>query len=202
MNTDINSGLSTGNHIPQVPQNQLEAFLYYMAKMDTGMLSEVLDDNKTYQDADKVLFIERLTDVIEKFKDWGAETKLEAISGECGNKKCNSKGCRGYTFLANSSGLHLDLIIKNKNGQILDIYCCPYFITETIELDPDKSLSIEIYPDEEADFKPTEKYLMDLHRYNNACDEILKNESTLLDLNFAEKWLEKHKELIQTFDIF
>jgi len=201
MNSNSKLTLLPENANHNSPKNQLEAFLYYMAKLDTGMLSEILEDSRTYQDADKELFIERLTEALEKFKDLGKDTVLEAIPGECGNESCN-KGCRGYAFTGNSSGLHLDLIVENSNARIIDIYHCSYFKADAAELDIDKSISIDIYPDEEADFKPSEEYLMTLHRYNNACDEILKKEKSVLDLNFAEKWLEKHKELIQTFDIF
>lgn len=201
MNLHIQSASSSSNNNQHVPQNQLEAFLYYMAKLDNGMLSEILEDSRTYQDTTKELFMERLTEVLEKFKEWGEDTLLEAIPGVCSNKKCNI-GCCGYAFEGNCSGLHLDLIIEKSNGQILDIFDCSEFKTDTKELDPDKSLSIEIYPDEEVGFQPTEEYLMTLHQCNNACDELLKKEKTVLNINTAEQWLDKYKELSKSFDIF
>lgn len=201
MNSQNQTTLSSDNNVPQIPKTQLEAFLYYMARMDTGMLSEILEDSRTYQDTTKLLFMERLTEALEKFREWGKDTALEAIPGVCSNKKCNI-GCCGYAFEGNCSGLHLDLIIENSNGQILDIYHCSEFKTDTKEVDPVKPLSIDIYPDEEVGYQPTEAYLLTLSQCNNACDELLKNEKTILNLESAEKWLEKYRELNNSFDIF
>jgi hypothetical protein len=201
MNPQIQTALSSGTNYQIVPQNQPEAFLYYMAKMDVRILSEILEDSRTYQNTTKELFMERLTEALEKFKEWGKDTVLEAIPGECRNEKCNI-GCRGYAFEGNCSELHLDLIIEMNNLQIMDICHCLDFKTETKELNPDKSLSIEIYPDEKMDFQPTEEYLMTLHQCNNACDELLKKEKAILNLKTAGQWLEKYKELSNSFDIF
>jgi hypothetical protein len=155
-----------------------------MARMDARILSEILEDSRTYQDTTKELFMERLTEALEKFRDWGKDTALEAIPGVCSNKKCNI-GCCGYAFEGNSSGFHLDLIVENSNGQILDIYHCSYFKADAAELDMDNSISIDIYPDEEVGFQPTEEYLIKLSHCNNACDEILKKENSILDLKFC-----------------
>ncbi len=201
MNSQNQTTLSSDNNVPQVPQTQLEAFLYYMARMDTRILSEILEDSRTYQDTNKELFMERLTEALERFKEWGKDTALEAIPGVCSNKKCNI-GCCGYAFEGNSSGLHLDLIIENSNGQILDIYHCSEFKTDTKEVDPVKPLSIDIYPDEEVGYEPTEKYLMTLSKCNNACDELLKEIKTVLNINTAGHWLEKHKEIKNSYDFF
>lgn len=200
MYSDNQLSLFTKDILHHAPQNQREAFLFYMSKMDAEMINLVLDDNKTYQDAKKEVFTEKLSEVLSEFIAKG-DTELDVVKGKCDSSECH-KGCPGYAFIGNCSGTHLDLIVEGSNTQILDIYHCSSFKADTIELDTDNSLSIDIYPDEEVSFQPTEEYLMTLHRYNNACDEILKNESSVLDIAFADKWLEKHKELIQSFDIF
>lgn len=195
MNSQTQTSLSSCNHIPQVPQNQLEAFLYYMAKMDTNMLSEILDDNITYQNTNKEQFIVRLKEELDKIKEWGNDTELVAMPGECYNERCN-KGCRGYAFAGNCSGLHFDLIVENNNAQIYDIFTCSNFKTESGNLDPEKYIYIEIYPDEKVDFKPDEEYLATLNQCNSACDEVLKNSSSVIDLNFVEQWLKKNEECL------
>ncbi len=195
MNLQSQTSLSSGNHIPQVPQNQLEAFLYYMAKMDTGMLSEILEDNCTYQNTSKELFLVRLAEVMEQIKSWGKDSELIVIPGECYNERCN-KGCRGYSFAGKCSGLHFDLIVENNNTQIDDIFTCSYFKTDSGFLDPEKYIFLEIYPDEKVDFNPDEEYLATLNQCNNACDEVLKNSSSVIDLNFVEQWLKKNEECL------
>lgn len=192
MNFQSQTSLSSDNNIPQDPQNQLEAFLYYMAKMDTGMLSEVLEDNFNYQNTSKESFLVRLAEVMEKIKSWGKDTELVVMPGECYNERCN-KRCRGYAFEGNCSGQHFNLIIENVNTQIQDIISCAYFKTDSGYLDPEKSVHIEIFPDEKVDFIPAGEYLATLNQCNNACDEVLKNNSSVIDLNFVGEWLEKHE---------
>lgn len=42
--------------IHHIPQNQLEAFLYYMSRMDVEMAGLVVEDYRTYQDDPKRCF--------------------------------------------------------------------------------------------------------------------------------------------------
>lgn len=177
------------------PNNQREAFLYYMSKLDAEMVGLVLDDEKTYQDAQKEVFIEKLSNVFQKFSTEG-DTELKVLRGECSSDECN-KGCPGYAFIGNCSGVHLDLIIEGTSTHIFDICHCSAFKTEIPEANTGKDFSIVIYPDERAMFQPTNEYLITLHQCNMACDEIMKTETDVLDLETATHWVEKYASLYE-----
>lgn len=182
------------------PRNQREAFLYYMSKMDSDMLFLILEDNRTYQDAKKEVFIEKINEALSVFSKNG-DTELLVIKGECGNESCH-KGCPGYTFIGNCSGTHLDLIMEGNSTQILDICHCSDFDTGAIDLEDAESISIDINYDEEAAFKPSAEYAMKLHKCNMAVEEIVSDRIRILDILSVESWIERHKELYDSMDIF
>jgi hypothetical protein len=177
------------------PKNQREAFLYYMSKLDAEMVGLVLDDEKTYQEAKKEVFVEKLSNVFLKFSKEG-DTELKVWRGECSCAECN-KGCSGYAFIGNCSGAHLDLIVEGNSTHIFDIFYCSAFKTEIPEVNTGMYFSMVTYPDERATFQPTNEYLITLHQCNMACDEIMKAETDVLDLETATYWVEKYASLYE-----
>lgn len=182
------------------PRNQREAFLYYMSKMDADMINLILDDNKTYQDAKKEVFIEKLSEALSTFIAKG-DTELNVVKGECQNDKCH-KGCAGYAFIGNCSDYHLDLIIEGAQNEILDMYYCSDFKSCSEKLDENKNFCIDIKHDEEAKFVPPEWFLMSSHQCSIACDEIMRDGLPLqvVNIQLAERWLEKYAELYDSVD--
>lgn len=182
------------------PKNEREAVLYYLSKMDMEMLELVLSDNRTYQDATKNVFLEKLSHSLSEFTAKG-DSELKVLKGECSNDNCH-KGCAGYAFVGNCSGFHLDFIVEGANNEILDMYYCSEFKAYSDLLDMNKKISINIKSDEEAAFKPSDWYLMTAHQCSTACDEIIRNDQILpvIDMQEAALWMEKHKELYSSVD--
>lgn len=52
-------------------RNQYEAVIYFMAHLDIEMVSSFLDDDKTYQDFPKYLFVSKLIKAFEYFEKVG-----------------------------------------------------------------------------------------------------------------------------------
>lgn len=77
--------------------NQVEAIKYFIQKMDIEMIDAFLDKNKTYQDFEKSIFIDKLQVAFEEFKERG-DTFLISIEGRC-------NGCdiskTGFSFVGN-----------------------------------------------------------------------------------------------------
>ncbi len=182
------------------PRNQREAFLYYMSKMDSEMLNLILEDNRTYQEAKKEVFIDKINEALSLFSKKG-DTELLVLKGECGNDACH-KGCPGYAFIGNCSGAHLDLIIEGSSTQILDICHCCDFNADKEDLNETESISIDINYDEVNNFKPSAEYALKLHKCNRAVEEIISEEMRILDISYLEYWIEKYQELYGTMDIF
>jgi len=110
-------------------QTQEESLIYFLELLDIDMIDTLLDNDRTYQDMGKDEFIRKLGYAIHDFLQAG-DTKLIRRTGICDAVKCHFK-CKGHTFTGNYSGKHIDLIIeKNKEGKVLDIYECIFFLPD------------------------------------------------------------------------
>jgi hypothetical protein len=107
------------------PRNQYEAVIYFIAHLDIEMVSSFLDDDKTYQDFPKYLFISKLIKAFEQFEKAGDKI-LSLHKGGCSG--C-SKGCRGFTFLG-KQGEYMDILFLINGEEIKDIYECSNFIND------------------------------------------------------------------------
>jgi tetratricopeptide (TPR) repeat protein len=152
--------------------NPTASILKYMSEMDIEMLSLILDENKTYQDATKEVFLEKLNEAFEKFKK-ESDTQLKPYPGVCQSTECTNSGCTGYSFVGNNSGAALDLIFDEKNGEVHDIYYCNGMASDSPKLDETKAVRIHIWADEQADYVPTPEYLYQVQLADKASEEIL-----------------------------
>ena len=109
-------------------KTQVDAVLYFLQRLDIDMVSSVLEDDRTYQNFAKPLFIKKLEDAIDEFIEAG-DTYLNRYEGSCNSKSCNYK-CKGYSFVGNNSANYFDLIIDIKHGVVNDIYECFKFKLE------------------------------------------------------------------------
>ncbi len=119
---------------------QSDAVLYFLQRLDIEMLNDILDDNRTYQDFIKYLFIQKLNNAIDEFIKNG-DTFLQCNKGFCNAEICNYK-CTGYSFIGNNSKNYMDLIIDIKNGKVHDMYECSMF--KNYDKDVSKNTRIRI----------------------------------------------------------
>jgi len=103
-------------------KTQADAVIYFLQRLDIEMLSDILDDNRTYQNLKKSVFIHKLGNALNEFISAG-DTFLNCYSGFCNTKMCNYK-CSGFSFIGNNSKNYFDLIIEIKGGLVHDIYEC------------------------------------------------------------------------------
>ena len=104
---------------------QADAVIYFFQRLDVDMVSDILEDNRTYQDFEKPLFVHKLGNTFAEFIKTG-DTFLQCHSGFCNSKLCNYK-CNGFSFTGNLSGNYLDMIIEIKDGIVQDMYECSEF---------------------------------------------------------------------------
>lgn len=106
-------------------RTQADAVLYFLQRLDIEMVNDILDDNRTYQDFKKYVFIQKLSNAIEEFIKNG-DTFLHCNNGFCNAEICNYK-CVGYSFIGNNSKNYMDLIIDINDGKVQDMYECSKF---------------------------------------------------------------------------
>ena len=135
---------------------------------DIASLKELLDDDKSYQDVSKSLFLEKLEKKFNQAKRDNCHSFDDVFFGICGS--CN-KGCEGMTFLSNS-GYYLDLFIESKDSKTADdIYVCNK-LTNFTDLKKTIDLGFSFGKDEYYDFKPSTEYTLIQEQYENLFREV------------------------------
>lgn len=156
--------------------NTKEIIIKGISDMNSELLLDVLDDNLTYQEAHKEVFIQKLEEAFGRFRKVN-DTFLIPEPGACMYDQCTNKGCKGYSFIGNNSGTCLDLIIEEKGDQITDIFYCRGMETKLESTMYTYKIRIHIGTDEEADFHPTTEYLYNVQKSDKAIEEIESQEN-------------------------
>jgi len=131
---------------PKVEQHtnlmtQADAVLYFLQRLDIEMVSAVLEENRTYQEFEKDVFIQKLDYALDEFIQAG-DTFLNRYSGFCNFKICNYK-CKGFSFIGNNSGNYFDLIVDIKEGVVHDMYECNFFKNRERAIDKKRIIKID-----------------------------------------------------------
>lgn len=175
--------------------------LKYFCEMNIDMLELALDDDTTYQEVTKELFLKKLSRLFDLFKD-ANDTSLLPFKGTCTADICN-KGCTGFAFVGNASKKHASFIFEGDETAVTDIYVCNSFKTERDDLETEHALSFSFSKDEEANFKPSMEYLLQQHQCDRAWAEIVKVGPSYLYPQDYLNWIEKHRALFQALpDVF
>lgn len=129
-------------------KTQLDAVVHFFTKMDVEMVSTLLEDNITYQDYNKSLFIRKLGDLFFEFSQLG-DFLLLVEKGECYGCSC---GVSGYTFVGNKSRSYIDIVfVSDSEGNISDIYECGEFFNKRAKVSKKNRLYLDKYIDFELE---------------------------------------------------
>lgn len=106
-----------------------EAVLWFISRLDWEMVSDLLDEDRTYQDFPKWEFINKLRNVFEKFTSQG-DTHLLIFPGRCNGYSCCNFKTGGYIFYGNRTKDYFNLIFElDDNQYVTDMYQCFKFKT-------------------------------------------------------------------------
>lgn len=128
--------------------NQVQAIKHFIEKMDIEMIDAFLENDITYQNFEKSIFISKLQDVFEKFQNLG-DTHLIATEGSC--NKCD-KSRTGYLFVGNISECYMNLIFETSNDTVDNLFECNSFNTHGIEVNMFKRICIRYHEDTDFPF--------------------------------------------------
>ena len=121
---------------------QADAVIYFFQRLDVDMISDILEDNRTYQEFVKSLFVHKLGNAFDEFIKAG-DTFLQCHTGFCNSKICNYK-CNGFSFTGNFSGNYLDMIIEIKDGIVQDMYECSEFKMQENDIKKNERIELHI----------------------------------------------------------
>jgi len=120
--------------------NQVQAIQHFMMKMDIEMIDTILDSDKTYQDFEKYIFIDKLQKAFETFRSLG-DTHLIAVEGKCNS--CDKKKT-GFTFVGNHSCFYMNVIFDAANNQINDLFECRKFKNKAPKMKLEERVYIDV----------------------------------------------------------
>ncbi len=122
---------------------QSQAIVHFIETMDIEMIDAFLDDDKTYQDFKKYIFISKLQEAFEKFANFG-DTNLISVAGRC--TSCD-KTKSGFLFIGNNSNNYMNLIFDTANGKVNDLYECRNFKNQHTDLELNTRIYLEeVFP--------------------------------------------------------
>ncbi len=176
--------------------NTKDIIIQAISNMKPSILFDILSEDLTYQEAHKMIFIEKLEDAFKKFKERG-DIKLNPSPGICKSKDCTNKGCKGFSFIGNNSGASLDLIFEIMNEEITDIYHCRGMERDLGSVAYENKISINIGADEKAAFKPSTTYLYNVQKVDEAIKEFEEQDDLCFSKSDILYLVEKYKSLYE-----
>lgn len=163
--------------------------------MNISMLDVLLDDNKTYQDTTKEVFLEKLKALFDCFQREG-DTMLLAHNGVCNGEGCSSYGCNGFAFVGNKSKHHLDLVYQEDENDYTDIFHCSSLKFAFAE-ELNTQIELNVWDDERVEFKPETDFLLSSLRCKKAIEELRKH--YILDKEIYLPWLTEYADLWEKY---
>jgi hypothetical protein len=138
--------------------NQLQAFVYFLKRMDTVMLDEILTDDISYCGTTKALFLEKLHDIFVWNRFLGNQTLPVKWS------ETNSNHLQFFCWTPNEYENVL-LMTTKENGEIIS------FINKRPHFGHHNS-ALRIYEDEEIGYVKTSEFIMLQHQSKTAIEEM------------------------------
>lgn len=178
-----------------------EGLVKAISEMDMVALEMILEDDLSYQDTSKKIFLKKLNEIFIEFKN--EDNILIPYEGKCQSEECVNKNKYGIAFVGNKSKRYLNLLIEeNENGKIRDIYSCYDFCTDQNTIDKSKRrFSITIYNDEKVDFIPNSTYTYLKNKCARAIYELQSITDRLITKDELIEWVSKYEFLFSSFEL-
>ncbi|CAM3774564.1 hypothetical protein FLGE108171_14585 [Flavobacterium gelidilacus] len=176
-------------------KNTREGLIAAISNMDLEAIAKVLDDEGTYQDTTKTIYLEKLREGFDQFRK--GDDFLIPYEGGCISEECNNKTKKGVAFVGNNTGRHLTLIIELfEKETIKDIYHCYSFCPNNFELDENaRNINCRVYSDEKVYFNKSATFIKNNSQAVRAINELKRYENQVINGDILKNWQNKHKDL-------
>lgn len=173
-----------------------------ISEMNSKALELILEDDVSYQDTSKMIFLQKLDEVFNEFKT--KDNELIAYQGKCNSDECTNKNKSGVAFVGNKSGRYINFIIeKNEDGSVKDIYDCYDFCTNKKVIDENKrQLSFTVYKDEKVNFKPSSYYISSNNKSISAINYLTQFNDAVISKDQIITWVKQYEEFYNSLDWF
>ncbi|EGV43615.1 hypothetical protein BZARG_2637 [Bizionia argentinensis JUB59] len=163
-------------------------------EMNIEKLERLLDDNRSYMDVTKQLFLKTLKQQFDHKKENKIFSFDKIIPGICNT--CN-KGCAALTFITDDN-CALNLFFEENDDRVTDIYLCNDLKHEE-KITPRYAMYFEFYEDEKVNFTPSIEFLIKKQKIEYALSDFEKFNNKTILIEDIEYWGTKHRELLESF---
>lgn len=112
-----------------------DAILWFISQFDWEMVSDLLDDHRSYEDLPKQKFIATLRTTFEQMQSEGDE-RLLVFSGRCHDCNCSNYKKNGYIFCGNHTKQYFALLVEtDEHLHVTDLYQCFNFAANSAHAD-------------------------------------------------------------------
>lgn len=163
--------------------------------LDFEALNSLLDDDRSYMNVSKEMFLNALKNEIDK--EEGLVAYDTVVVGICNS--CN-KGCAAYKFKADNQ-LSLNLFFEEEDGDITDIYLCHDLKVGEAESD-EFDIYFYFHEEDKVDFTYPVEYLIKLQKIEKAIADFNGLAAKgLVDVEEVVYWYDKQKALAKSLDL-
>ncbi|GGG51870.1 hypothetical protein [Bizionia arctica] len=163
---------------------------------DIQKLEQLLDDNRSYMDVTKELFLKNLKQQFDYKKEYQIFSFKEIIPGTC--QTCH-KGCIAYTFKTEDNCV-LNLFFEETNGEVTDIYLCNN-LKHDKKIKPKYSMYFFFYEDEKVNFTPSIEFLIKKQKIEDALTDFKNFNGKTVLIEDIHYWGQKHRELLESLSV-
>ena len=183
-----------------VVKRGISGLINAISEMDCKAIELILEDNVSYQDTTKSIFLQKLKEVFTDFQK--EDNKLIPYEGKCNSDKCTNKNKKGIAFVGNKSGRYINFIIEqNEDSTVKDIYTCSGFFTNENVIDENKrKLDISVYNDEKVNFTPSSTYNYLKNKSITALNEIKQHNDCEISKEQIITWIKSYEELYNSMN--
>jgi len=132
----------------------IQTILKAFSSMDIDILRNQLKDEYSYEETTKEIFLNEIDRFFRRRKN-AEDSKLLIYEGKCNGKNCPNYGMKGYRFVGNHSRNYIDLVFITKKDDIINIFSCDNFYTDTEIEDIGIKVDININLDDKHSFDKT-----------------------------------------------
>jgi hypothetical protein len=171
-----------------------------ISEMNSKALELILEDNVSYQDTTKTIFLQKLKEVFTDFQK--EDSKLIPYEGKCNSGECTNKNKKGIAFVGNKSNRYINFIIEEKEGgTVKDIYTCSVFCTnENVINENKRKLDITVYNDEKVNFTPSSSYNYLKNKSITALNEIKQHNDCEISKEQIITWIKSYEDLYNSMN--
>ena len=155
---------------------QLQAFVYFLRRMDIVMLNDILTDDISYCGTTKSIFLEKLQDIFV----WNVFLENETLPVKWSESNTN---CLQFFCWKPDEWVNTLLVTSMKDGKIIS------FMNKTPHFGFHNS-SLRIYEDEEIGFVKSTEFIMLQNQCKNAIDEMT---DVVITTDLILNWLKEYK---------